>query len=207
MKFDIKNAMDAALRLTQSGRVIDATAKIQKALSGKRANPVELHQRASLGETVNTLHTMRQRAQEPRSDNIGTSPAPLKVPDGAQFLTQRFSCHAGTREYKLYLPAHTPQGRRPLLVMLHGCTQDADDFAAGTRMNTLAENLGMLVAYPVQTKGANPSACWNWFNPAEAATLSGVKGQRTLAFTCLSGKAVRHASPSIGWIDSAPGKS
>ena len=89
----------------------------------------------------------------------------LKIPDGAQFLSRSFACTAGCRSYKLYIPHRHHAGRRPLLVMLHGGTQDADDFATGTRMNALAEEHGFLVAYPSQCKSANPSLCWNWFKP------------------------------------------
>ena len=89
----------------------------------------------------------------------------LKIPDGAQFLSRSFACAAGSRSYKLYVPHRHHVGRRALLVMLHGGTQDADDFAAGTRMNDLAEKYGLIVAYPSQSKVANPSLCWNWFKP------------------------------------------
>ena len=88
----------------------------------------------------------------------------LVIPDGAQFLSRAFTCEAGSRKYKLYIPRHPQTGRRALLVMLHGGTQDADDFAAGTRMNALAEEQGFIVAYPSQSKAANASLCWN-FSP------------------------------------------
>jgi poly(hydroxyalkanoate) depolymerase family esterase len=51
--------------------------------------------------------------------------------------------------------------------MLHGCTQNPDDFAAGTAMNEVAEKNGLLVAYPHQSVASNPASCWNWFNPAD----------------------------------------
>jgi len=87
------------------------------------------------------------------------------VPDGAQFLSRSFACAAGSRGYKLYIPRSLPETGRALLVMLHGGTQDGDDFAAGTRMNDLAEEHGFIVAYPSQSKAANASLCWNWFTP------------------------------------------
>ena len=92
---------------------------------------------------------------------------PVTVPDGAAYLTRTFACEAGSRDYKLYIPNHKDGRKLPLIIMLHGCTQNPDDFAVGTRMNQLAEEHGFVVAYPRQSKKANQLACWNWFNPKD----------------------------------------
>jgi hypothetical protein len=90
---------------------------------------------------------------------------PDVVPDGAQFVTGLYSNRAGSRTYKLYGPSGYCGQALPLVVMLHGCTQSPDDFAASTRMNALGEEHTCLVAYPAQAASANASKCWNWFNP------------------------------------------
>ena len=92
---------------------------------------------------------------------------PTPVPEGARFIKACYINRAGSRDYKLYVPSGYRGEALPLLVMLHGCTQNPDDFAAGTRMNELAERHGCLVVYPAQASGANLSRCWNWFNAAD----------------------------------------
>lgn len=83
-----------------------------------------------------------------------------------QFAARSYSNAAGLRSYKLFIPSKRSRGPpRTLVVMLHGCTQDPDDFAAGTRMNELAERDGFLVVYPAQSVRANAMRCWNWFDP------------------------------------------
>jgi poly(hydroxyalkanoate) depolymerase family esterase len=89
------------------------------------------------------------------------------LPDGARFEERMFTNEAGSRAYKLYLPASYTRQALPLVVMMHGGTQSPDDFAAGTRMNELAEEQGFVVAYPAQAWSANPAKCWNWFNAAD----------------------------------------
>jgi len=98
----------------------------------------------------------------------GESPEQLK----GKFLSLTASTAAGSRTYKLYVPAsYAPGGA--LVVMLHGCKQHPDDFAAGTGMNALAEEHGCLVLYPEQDKGANQNGCWNWFETAHQAREQG----------------------------------
>src|SRR5690606_803341 len=64
-------------------------------------------------------------------------------------------------------PAGPADAPRAIVVMLHGCTQSADDFAAGTQMNRLADEHGFVVVYPEQDAQANASKCWNWFKPQD----------------------------------------
>ncbi len=93
---------------------------------------------------------------------------PSVVPAGGQFLERSYTAQAGTRSYKLYVPSGYVVGEAaPLVVMLHGCTQNPDDFAAGTHMNVLAEEHTFLVAYPAQAQNANMSKCWNWFETTD----------------------------------------
>lgn len=81
-----------------------------------------------------------------------------------RFVAGSYSNQAGSRSYKLYIPSSYHGQALPLMVMLHGCTQNPDDFAAGTRMNAIAEEKQCFVVYPEQTQSANSSRCWNWFN-------------------------------------------
>ena len=89
---------------------------------------------------------------------------PIALPAGATFEERTYANQAGNRSYKLYVPSGYNGQALPLVVMLHGCTQSPDDFAAGTRMNELAEEQTFLVAYPAQPQSANVSKCWNWFS-------------------------------------------
>ena len=84
-----------------------------------------------------------------------------------QFLKSSYSNGAGSRPYKLFVPSGYRGKKVPLVVMLHGCTQWPDDFAAGTGMDELAEDRNFLVAYPAQISSANHTLCWNWFNAGD----------------------------------------
>ncbi len=115
-------------------------------------------QEAMKNATAMQRAAMRDMAVVMPAPFAGGGALPGKFVDGS------YANEAGSRDYKLYVPSSYTGEPVPLLVMLHGCTQDPEDFANGTGMNALAEEMAFLVLYPAQSKQANPSRCWNWFN-------------------------------------------
>jgi poly(hydroxyalkanoate) depolymerase family esterase len=142
---------------------------------GPRRSPARV--RRPLGEVVRTLREGRRSLglfdlHSPTTPPIPRPPAP-ELPDGTTFTWRSHTCAAGTRQYRLFVPSCRTDELRGLVVMLHGCKQDPDDFAAGTGMNLLAEEHCLLVAYPGQSGTANVSGCWNWFDPAHQSRDAG----------------------------------
>ena len=142
---------------------------------------------ASVPKALRDLLDRTQRAPLARglpSVRMQGASAAASLPDGARFEQRSFSNAAGSRSYKLYVPGRLRAAPSPLVVMLHGCTQTPDDFAAGTGMNALAEEAGLLVVYPAQDASANAQRCWNWFNAndqqrdrGEASLIAGITRQ------------------------------
>ncbi|HEY2021350.1 PHB depolymerase family esterase [Paraburkholderia sp.] len=153
-------SMHDAMTLLRTGGVAEATEAIQRALRGDAGAPRESASRGSAPEHVDIRSAkLTEAAGRFARENCAD------VEDRGYFGTHAYANAAGRRQYRLYVPAGAMGEPLPLLVMLHGCTQDADDFATGTQMNALADRHRFLVAYPVQPQQANPSKCWNWFKP------------------------------------------
>ena len=170
---DSDDTMANATRLTREGRLAEAVALL-KSLSPAplvvRA-PSALPGAVSLGGNPLKRLLASSNAAALRAPTPARAPA-RPLPAEARFETRRHVGGAGEISYKVYVPA-TWRERAPLLIMLHGCHQSPDDFAAGTRMNEVAEEHGMLVAYPAQPRTANASNCWNWFRPGDQARDKG----------------------------------
>jgi poly(hydroxyalkanoate) depolymerase family esterase len=92
---------------------------------------------------------------------------------GERFSARTHQGAGGSMDYRLYVPADREQRNLALVLMLHGCTQDPEDFALGTQMNRLADEFGLIVAYPHQPRRANASGCWNWFDRRHQTRGSG----------------------------------
>lgn len=209
MNRDQLTALTEATALTRAGRTAEATAVIQRALSGLRprddtedavpraAEPgaprgcPEGGLRTLLRERLSRAATRAARAADLAGGLPTTTPRERARPR-TPALPGRTSVHthsgpAGDRPYTLYVPT-TGEAPRPLVVMLHGGTQTVDDFAAATGMSALAGEHGFVVAYPEQVTGANPMRYWNWFRPedqrrgaGEPAILAGIVAEITAA--------------------------
>ncbi|MBT9476319.1 PHB depolymerase family esterase [Polaromonas sp.] len=136
--------MAEVTRLTRAGKLKEATAAIKSALVGGRVPANAPH--------ANVVDVPAR-----------TVPQGTQAPAASQFTSASHAEAAGMRKYKLYVPPRAGAKALPLVVMLHGCTQNPDDFAAGTRMNELALERDFVVLYPAQGQTANVSRCWNWF--------------------------------------------
>ena len=145
---------------------IDATAEIVEEREAPQIAPTRSAQgrrRSLLLDGMGDFSGLGLRSPITRAP---LSPSDI-VPEGTRFIAGTFSNAAGSRTYKLFIPSRCQGQRLPLIVMLHGCTQSPDDFAAGTRMNFLAEEQNCFVVYPEQPSGANQSKCWNWFRTGD----------------------------------------
>jgi poly(hydroxyalkanoate) depolymerase family esterase len=198
------NIMLQATRLTQAGRLAEATTLLQCRLRGEAApdtafgtaseiaptgrepriidakaetidetgrpllnaaTSAQPHFRALHGSLDRFKH--RFRLGLPGLIRPAAVPTPDIVPEGGKFIDAAYSNPSGSRAYKLYIPSGYVGQALPLIVMLHGCTQSPDDFAAGTRMNLVAEEQTCFVVYPAQPSDANSAKCWNWFRPTD----------------------------------------
>lgn len=165
--------MKKATDLTREGRLLEATRILQRALGGTpwpaSPGPAEHAPRHGEGITDVAFRELPARTHE-RPRGLLPDSVAARAPQGrsrpATFETHRFASNGRTYAYRLYLPPRSDERLLPVIVMLHGCTQDAADFAAGTAMNELAAQRGCIVVYPEQLARSNSMRCWNWFDPS-----------------------------------------
>ena len=194
-----------ATRLTNSNKLMDATRLIQRTLA---KNAAVLH----------PVSAMNKEASPVARASVQPYPAPLPEviilepekdrdtglydsPKGrnSSFTLHQFVFEGDVYPYRLYIPslpasAFGQPTKMPLIVLLHGCKQDALDFSHGTAMNTLAENHQAMVLYPEQVISSNAMRCWNWFDPNHQQTDQGEPGM--IAALTLKMIAECHADPA-----------
>jgi poly(hydroxyalkanoate) depolymerase family esterase len=171
-------------RMLRGETATDATSGIPGRIALTGSKPLIIDAKANTIEETDSPNLARATSPQPRmlrafdiKRQSGLAlrglikRAPLSTPDivpeGARFIEGAFSNAEGSRAYKLFIPSRYQGQQLPLVVMLHGCTQSPDDFAAGTRMNFIAEEQTCFVVYPAQRREANQAKCWNWFRTAD----------------------------------------
>ena len=153
---EFERMMNEAARLVRGGSLAEATAALQQALGGA---PAPGAGRPREDDVIDVqARVVGEPAPPPPSSSAGAGSTGARE----SFTSGHWRGEHGARDYRLFEPARVG-GAAPLVVMLHGCTQDPDDFARGTRMNALAREHGVLVLYPAQSHKANAQRCWNWF--------------------------------------------
>jgi len=171
MNEEFQRRWDEAARLVRDGSLMEATAAIQRALGGPPPAPRSATAAVPPQAVDDVIDVEARVVVEP-----GGTPGAAGRPPAESFTAGHFRNECGTRDYKLFEPARPDARALPLVVMLHGCTQDPDDFARGTRMNALARARGFLVLYPAQSQRGNPQRCWNWFKHNHQARGKGEPG-------------------------------
>ena len=182
MKPLLQRLMHKATQLTRRGNLQEATRVIQRALNGvmsaepARPDPAPPPTHAANDDRL--VIDVEARFVEP-APKVAPGIKPYFAPDLRREALPEAAPETGTEQwsdglfahqhrtiaYKLFVPVKGEGTARPLVLMLHGCTQHPEDFATGTQMNRLAREHGFLVLYPAQTQHANSSKCWNWFKP------------------------------------------
>ncbi len=189
----------------RAARLKSANDLVQRTLARHGLMPAADNGPAATGASAApAMETLLARFQSPVNTPVGRT---IPLPDGAAFRQEQFSCAQGNRAYSVYVPSKATQGVTGVVVMLHGCTQNPEDFAIGTGMNVLAEAHRFVVIYPQQSRGDNAQSCWNWFSrgdqrrdrgePAILAGLTrkvmaefGVSGDRTFVAGLSAGAAM-----------------
>ena len=181
-----RQSMLKATKLTGMGKLMDATRVIQRTLFDTTPQPT----------TRPTAHGPAPTSSSPQAEKSlpsviilpsppGYQPTPLATPAPtppgrkASFTKHNFTFEGDSYPYRIYIPSATSEDANklmPLVVLLHGCKQDALDFAHGTAMNALAEQQHAMVLYPEQTTSGNAMMCWNWFDPSHQQAGRGEPG-------------------------------
>ncbi|HEX2151411.1 MAG TPA: PHB depolymerase family esterase [Stellaceae bacterium] len=175
-------AIVEATRLVAAGRPGEATTILQRSIGIAPPGLTSEHRLSSLSEGLREW--LGRVAPFTRAKPAPPAHEPEHRPEAGELLARSYRNGSGTRDYRLYVPSGYRGEPVPLVIMLHGCKQSPEDFAAGTRMNQHAEELTCLAAYPEQSATANVSRCWNWFRPedqqrgcGEPALIAGITRQ------------------------------